>query len=120
MPWIAKNPERYLGRVVPNGHCVAFVKEVAGLPPTTHWRAGGPALDAEPGTAIATFDNDGRYGNHGDGRSHAAILLEATGYGLRVMDQWIGRPVGERLIRFRDGDALPVDDGDAYRTIEVV
>jgi len=26
-----------------------------------------------PGTAIATIDDDGRYGNHTDGRSHAAF-----------------------------------------------
>lgn len=111
---------RHIGHVVGDGHCVALVREVCGLPPTAHWRAGGPALEAEPGTPIATFNADGRYGNHTSGASHAAILLEATGFGLRVIDQWIGHPVAERLIRFRDGKGPPADDADRYSVVDVV
>jgi hypothetical protein len=125
MATIARNPERHTGRTVGSGHCVAFVREVTGLPATAHWRAdNGSVLDAAPGSAIATFDPDGRYGNHTDGRSHAAILVEATAYGLQVWDQWVGRTrpgpgVQQRLIRFNGGDGLPCDDGDAYSVIEV-
>lgn len=124
MPTVTKSPERYAGKIVGNGHCVVFVREVTGLPPTAHWRQGGSVLEAEPGSAIATFDPDGRYGNHTDGRSHAAILVEATAYGLQVWDQWVNRKtpgpgVHQRLIQFRGGQGLPCDDGDAYAIIEV-
>lgn len=110
----------HIGKVVGDGHCVAFVREVCGLPQTSHWRRGGAALEAQPGTPVATFDADGRYGNHTDGRSHAAILLEGTDYGLRVIDQWKGQPVHERLIRFKDGQGPAADDADRYAVIEVV
>jgi hypothetical protein len=124
LPTIAKSPERHAGRVVGNGQCVAFVREVTGLPATRFWSEGGSVLEAEPGTAIATFDPDGTYGNHTDGRSHAAILVEVTAKGLQVIDQWLGRKVPapgvhQRLIYFRGGQGLPCDDGDAYAVIEV-
>ena len=48
-----------------------------------------------PGTAIATFDPDGRYGNHTDGRSHAAIYLGQDATGIRVIDQWVRRVNGK-------------------------
>jgi hypothetical protein len=124
MPHVASDPHRHVGRVIGNGHCVAYVRDIAGLPPTASWRKGPSAATAAPGTAIATFDANGTYGNHTDGRSHAAILLEATEQGLQVIDQWVGRKVPapgvqQRLIRFRGGQGLPVDDGDAYYAIEV-
>jgi hypothetical protein len=68
--------------------------------------------------AIATFDPNGRYGNHTDGRSHAAILIATQSDGLRAIDQWVGQPVHNRLIRFKDGEGDPVNDGDAYYVIE--
>ena len=71
------------------------------------------------GSAIATFNADGTYGNHNDGRSHAAIFLMETHEGLSVTDAWIGRPAGERIIRFRGGAGQPVDDGDAYHAVVV-
>lgn len=39
-----------------------------------------------PGTAIATFDPSGKYGNHTDGRSHAAIYLGQDATGIQVLD----------------------------------
>lgn len=124
MPTVTKSHERYAGKTVGNGHCVPFVREVTGLPPTAHWREGGSVLEAEPGTAIATFDPDGTYGNHTNGRSHAAILIEVTEKGLQVWDQWVGRKVPapgvhQRLIYFRGGQGLPCDDGDSYSVIEL-
>ena len=119
MPTVTKSPERYAGKVVGSGHCVPFTREVTGLPPTSYWRQGVPALDAEPGCAIATFDPDGRYGNHTDGRSHAAILIEKTADGLRVWDQWIGQPVHERVIRNRKGAGHAVNDSSRYYVIEL-
>ncbi|WP_226991913.1 BPSL0067 family protein [Cronobacter condimenti] len=43
-----------------------------------------------PGTVIATFDESGRFGNHTDGRSQAAIYLGQNVHGMIVLDQWMG------------------------------
>jgi hypothetical protein len=101
--------------------CVAYVRRVTGLPPTSSWRRGVQARNARltSGVAIATFDDDGTYGNHTDGRSHCAIFIEQTDAGLRCLDAWVGHAACERVIRFKGGGGPPVDDGDAYHTIEV-
>jgi hypothetical protein len=72
-----------------------------------------------PGTAIATFDPNGRYGNHSDGRSHAAVLIAENSDGLLVIDQWIGQPPQQRIIRYRDGDGDAANDGDRFYVIEM-
>ena len=122
MTFHASDPQRFLGRVVGNGHCVAFVREAAGAPHTSEWRRGALVRGSagEPGTAIATFDPDGRYGNHVDGRSHAAILVAIGTDGLLVWDQWLGQPVHQRVIRYRAGRGDPVNDGDVYHAIEAL
>ena len=120
--WKAEHPEAYAGQVIGNGHCVAFVRQASFAPHTSEWRR-GPLVrtwartDDAKGTAIATFDVNGRYGNHTDGRSHAAILVAVLPEGLQVWDQWTGRPVNQRVIRFRGGQGQAVDDGDAYHVI---
>jgi hypothetical protein len=121
MTTIAREPGRHLGVRVGTGHCVALVRELAGLPPTAHWRRGMLVRDGDvpAGAAIATFDSDGRYGNHTDGRSHACILEAETTEGLEVVDQWMGQPCQRRTIRFKGGRGKPVDDGDAYHIIEL-
>lgn len=121
MPHLARDYERHLGRVVGNGHCVALVRECSGLPPTSHWRRGDPVRGSScaPGTVVATFDPNGRYGNHTDGRSHTAVLIEELTDGLEVIDQWVGRAVNPRLIRRKGGAGLPVDDADAYYVVEL-
>jgi hypothetical protein len=123
MPFVAELGvmPRHTGRHVGESqHCVAFVRHVTGAPATSHWREGARARDsqAEPGTAIAAFDASGRYGNHTDGRSHAAILIEQTGSGLLVWDQWVGHPVSQRTIRWKNGDGPACDDGDRFAIIE--
>ena len=112
---------RYAGRVVGDGQCVALVREVCALPPTSRWRAGAQVRDVvcEPGTPIATFNEDGRYANSTDGSSHCAVLVEAMPAGLEVWDQWRNRPVHRRLVRYKRGEGPPADDGDAYRLIEI-
>jgi hypothetical protein len=116
------------GQTVGNGHCVAYVRAVAGLPHTSHWRAGERIRDTDPpveeGTPIATFGPGGRYENRTDGASHAAILIAIQPDGLQVWDQWVGRTmpgqgVQQRFIPFRGGKGKAVDDGDAYRVIEL-
>ena len=118
--WIAERPEAHAGQAVGNGHCVAFVRQAAGLPHTSQWRRGPSARHGAltPGTAIATFDQSGRYENHTGGRSHAAVLIKVTAPGLMVWDQWVGTPVHRRTIRFRGGAGQPVNDGDAFFAIE--
>lgn len=118
--WIIPNPEHYLGRIVANGQCVRFVQEVAGMPHTSRWQRGvkvrGNAVAR--GTVIATFDPGGSYGNHTDGRSHAACFLNEAAAGLEVIDQWSGQPVHRRTIRFRGGEGRAVNDGDKFHVVE--
>ncbi len=104
------------------------------IPPhTSAWRRGGLVKGnslLRSGTAIATFDNDGRYGNYVDGRSHAAIYLGQGADGIYVLDQWarhahdaqgkviaIPKPVEKRTIRFHKAGRLE-NDGDNYYVIE--
>jgi hypothetical protein len=113
---VAKDHLQHLGRVVGNGHCVALVQRTSGVGHTSTWRRGpqvrGGSVAA--GTVIATFGPTGRYENDTGGRSHAAIFLAEAADGLRVLDQWVGQPARERLIRFRGGQGQPVNDGDSY------
>lgn len=121
MPHLAHSHERHLDRVVGSGHCIALVRECSGLPPTAQWRRGARARggDHPPGTVIATFDEDGCYGNHLDGRSHAAILLGESVRGLLVADQWVGQPTHLRVVQFRDGAGDAVNDGDSFFLVEL-
>jgi hypothetical protein len=122
MSWIAKNPEQYAGQVVGTGQCVGFVEKAANTPTTPSWKEGRKVqgdMSIAPGTAIATFDPNGEYGNHTDGRSHAAIFEEQTATGLLVWDQWVGQPVHMRLIRFKPpGDGTNANNGIAFSVIE--
>lgn len=122
MPFVADRHEHCLGQMTGTGHCVAFVRELTGAPITTQWRRGAKArelVDLVPGTAIATFDSNGRYGGHPDARSHCALLLAIHDDGLLVADQWTGQPVHQRAIRFRGGTGDPANDGDAFFVIEM-
>ena len=123
MPYISTTHKRCYGAVIGNGHCVALVRECAGLPHTSAWRQGKPVRGSgtshAPGTAIATFDPDGTYGNHTDGRSHAAILISENSDGLLVCDQWKGQSTHERVIRFRNGSGDAVNDGDQFFVVEL-
>jgi hypothetical protein len=120
MAFVSTRHELHMGKVVGTGHCVPLVREVTGAPITTQWRRGDPVRGSgcAPGTAIATFDSNGRYGNHTDGRSHAAILISENSDGLLVCDQWLGQPVHHRTIRYRDGQGDAVNDGDRYYVVE--
>lgn len=116
--YVAVEPERWADQVVETGQCVAYVQVACKAPHTSHWRRGGLVkgdASVPPGTAIATFDPDETYGNHTDGRSHAAIYVKQDEHGLTVYDQWVGQPVHQRVIRF-NGDRS-VDDGNAFFVI---
>jgi len=121
VPYVAVESARCLGSVIGSGQCVAYVREVTGLPPTSYWRRGAPVRTSSlaSGTAIATFTPAGLYSNSTSGDSHAAILLEVQADGLAVLDQWRGQPVHQRVIRYRGGQGDAVNDGDRFYVIEI-
>ena len=118
--FIAKDPQAELGKVVGNGQCVRFCQHVSAVPHTSRWTPGVKVRggDVPSGAIIATFDPAGYYENDETGRSHAAVFLEEREDGLRVLDQWRGRVVSERTIRFKGGAHPHVDDGDSYYVVE--
>jgi hypothetical protein len=125
MPFVAAQPQAYVGQSVGDGHCVAYVRAAASVPPTSRWIEGEPVWPAEglpAGTAVATFNAAGRYANATDGSSHACIFLAAGEDGMTVYDQWLKptiHPVAQRFIRSKGGVPPACDDADAYNVIEV-
>ncbi|WP_039055374.1 BPSL0067 family protein [Enterobacter sp. Bisph1] len=133
MSYIAATPKAFIGKSVGSGQCVAFTQKAANMPLTVAWRRGTLVkgnTSILPGTAIATFDSDGRYGNHTDGRSHVAIYLGQDANGIQVLDQWMGHsidkrgekvitphPVSQRTIRFVR-QPRPENDGGNYYVVE--
>lgn len=121
MAFIADDPYERLGEVIDTGHCMRHVQEVAGVTHSSTLRQGTNVHytdDVPRGTVIGTFDADGTYANATDGSSHVAILVAKQDDGLLVVDAWVGQPVHERLIRYKDGAGLPCDDGDAFHIVE--
>jgi glycerol kinase len=70
------------------------------------------------GTCIATFHDRGHYENDTAGKSHAAVLIAVQSDGILAWDQWVGHPVAQRVIRWRQGASDKVNDGDAFHAIE--
>lgn len=117
--FIARDPERVLGTVVGDGHCVAYVRSVSDAPQTALWRQGAAVGARTPVNAIiATFDARGRYANAVDGSSHAAVFLFCHAQGIDVLDQWVGQRVHRRTIRFRGGQGHAVNDADRFYVVE--
>lgn len=120
MGYVAVRPEKYIGKHVGSGQCVALVQAAApSVGPTVGWRQGERVKGAghiSPGTIIATFI-DGVYPNNAHG-NHAAIYLSHTDDGIRVIDQWKGQAAHERTIRFKRGDNDPSNDGDFFYVVE--
>lgn len=72
--------------------CVEFVRQATGAPKTTIWKKGKRVAEAKlfeiwRGTAIATFDSNGKYPTDALGK-HAAIYLEHDTHRILVLDQW--------------------------------
>jgi hypothetical protein len=109
---------------------VALVEAATGAPPDRTWRRGAKVqgnLSLKPGTAIATFGLNGRYGNTEDGASHAAVYLSQDAGGIWVIDQWNKRTNGKitgkqvphkRHIRFVNPGAQPADTGSQFYVVE--
>jgi hypothetical protein len=127
-PYAAPAPLTWIGRPsVGSGECVALVQHAAAAPHTSFWRRGDQVqgkATLEPGTVIATFDADGRYGSRADGQCHAALFLSQDASGIVVVDQWnirdargviIGHQAPhERVLRFNQADARKVNRGEAF------
>lgn len=93
-----------------NTECVDFVQQAAGAPPTPLWKKGvkvGDVLNGTipRGTAIATFDDNGKYPTDNLGQ-HAAIYLSHDQNAIQVLDQWRTQgEVKQRAIRFNNKTA---------------
>jgi hypothetical protein len=121
MPFVAADPHALLG--AEGGHCLPHVQQVAGVTHSSTLRRGARVLDTDNiprGTVIGTFAADGRYANTPDGNSHVAILLHRNDVdrSLLVVDTWIGKPVGERIIRDKGGAGWAADDSSRYYVVE--
>ncbi len=100
------------------GQCVSFVTTVCPTIPisTLTWKKGVQVKGAAsilPGTAIATFDKDGRYSGH------AAIFESQSSFGINVVDQWVTPPakaIHQRMLRF--GAHGNSNNGDNFYVIE--
>lgn len=114
--YTCRSAERFHRQVVGSGHCVSLIQHCSGAPQTRNWRQGESVrgLQLEPGTIIATFRN-GKYPNQTGW--HAAIYISQNEEGIWVWDQWKGKPVHRRLIRFKNGKGTPNNDGDAYSVV---
>ena len=104
--------------------CVEFVRQAAGAPKTADWKKGKKVLDAKfgevaRGTAIATFDADGKYPADTLGK-HAAIYLSHDTICIRVLDQWNGQgEVKPRPIWFsRPAGITRENNADTFYVIE--
>lgn len=107
-----------------NAECVEFVRQTTSAPHTTLWRKGLKVSEAQigqipRGTAIATFDDSGRYPTDQLGK-HAAIYLGHDAQGITVLDQWKKQgEVKKRYIRFSNPTATSRSDmGNMFYVIE--
>lgn len=114
--FICHKPQQFAGRVIGNGHCVSLIQYCSAAPLTKEWRQGSKVkgLSLQAGSIIATFNN-GRYPNKTGW--HAAIYISQDEDGIWVWDQWVGKPVHRRLIRFKGGQGSANNDGDAYSVV---
>jgi hypothetical protein len=114
-------------KLVGDGQCVSLIHAVTVAPGASVWHQGEHVAGSKgilPGTIIATFDSNGRYGNHTDGTSHAAIYIGQTPSGIIVIDQWKGhgaRPdhvPQQRTIHIDGQSRMAVDKGINYYVVQ--
>ena len=88
-------------------------KDTFGAAPTWEWREGrkvAPGMSIAPGTAIATFNDQGRYPQSESRMKHAAVFIGFTRGGILVLDQYEpGRNINYRELKWS------VDDSNAHR-----
>lgn len=107
-----------------NTECVEFIRQATDAPPTVMWKKGKKVSDAKfgeiaRGTAIATFDSNGKYPADALGK-HAAIYLEHNAQHITVLDQWNDQgEVKQRFIWFnRPKGTKRSNDADTFYVIE--
>jgi hypothetical protein len=121
---VAEKLDKLVGKSVGDGQCVAFVRGATGLPDHRSWKQGLPVKGASlpRGTAIATFDAEGKYPSHKTG-NHAALYDGQDSQGIWVYDQWKNdkeaKPVHRRHIPSRNGVGPSSNDGAAGRGLVV-
>ena len=119
MSYVADNPDQWDGKPsVGSGECVALVEKATGAPLARSWSKGKAVkgdLSIPKGTAIATFNAQGRYSSMPTG-NHAAIYLGQNALGLQVIDQWSGQPPHKRTIYFNHKGAS--NDGKGFCVVE--
>jgi len=118
--YTCQNPNRYAGKVVGDGECVSFIKTCSIAPNTKLWSEGKKVMSLPfgsipKGTIIATFKN-GKYPNVTG--YHAAIYISHDKQGIWVWDQWAGKAVHKRLIRFRHDNAPASNTAQAYSIVK--
>jgi hypothetical protein len=106
--------------------CAALVQQTTAAPGTSLWRPGLKVKDAKPGdivpgTAIATFDDKGRYPTTDPPGRHAALYVKHNDTGITVIDQWDGKPkAAERVIKYRGVAASDwQNNGDYFYVVEL-
>ena len=111
--------QRYANQVIGTGHCVALIQHCSGAPNTRYWRPSIPVKGNHipTGSIIAKFKN-GRYPNQRG--YHAAVYISQNKQGIWVWDQWLGKPVHKRLIRFKGGKGKASNDGDKYTLVKFI
>ncbi|WP_216851345.1 BPSL0067 family protein [Acidisphaera sp. L21] len=121
-PIVATDIDRFMGRSVGSGQCVALVQAANPDIGSTHcWSGGTPVrgnTNLQAGTVIATFDSGNRYANHTDGSSHAAIYLGQNEQGIQVVDQWAGSTAAVRTIAWNTPGATAANTGSAFKVVE--
>jgi RHS repeat-associated protein len=103
--------------------CVAFTKFFTGLPCSGCWRAGPKVVgnNIPPGTAIATFDDQGLYPNKGHGNNSGIYVgLSSPPYppnSIMMLDLWPGHNASARTVK--PTGATASDQSGAYSVITV-
>lgn len=115
---VCREAHQWRGQIVGDGHCVSFIKRCTKAPRTANWRPGEIVQGRElvPGTIIATFDGQNYPSRTG---YHAAIYISQDKSGIWVWDQWQGKPVHQRLIRWHNRFASNANKGSSYRVVLV-
>ncbi|MGO9413425.1 MAG: BPSL0067 family protein [Spirochaetia bacterium] len=104
--------------------CVGLVKYYTKCGGTGTWKKGAMVKDSpqlKAGTAIATFDSQGRYPSHKSG-NHACFFLRFMpgNKGITVLEQHVmpnKNKIQTRNILYRQGKGTPSDDASAYAVI---
>uniref|UniRef100_A0A1W7R9K9 Secreted protein n=1 Tax=Hadrurus spadix TaxID=141984 RepID=A0A1W7R9K9_9SCOR len=119
--YTCSDPSNHIGQWLGiNQQCVSLVRHVCSRLEDKHTSTWVPGKlvkdncdDIPEYTAIATFLKDGGLSYEG----HAAIFLSCVPSGIRVIDQYVGKPISIKTIRY--GGNPDSYDADNFYTIEV-